>query len=164
MTISQLNNFYLITKPILNLFQSFQLLIILLIFSYLQYVAVGPLKILLMSNDQVKIVKNERVRYDQSNLPKRPRFSVQLDATGSIIAPVKNCDERKRRYNYALVLPIRIIGDTTMHETIFSVADYVSNDHTAKSIHFFLSEISEKQPGIQGKNKHSYCVLIISRI
>ena len=105
-----------------------------------------------MSNDQIRILKNERLRYDQSQFVKRPRFALQLDATGSIIAPVKYCDEEKRRYNYALVLPVHIAGEASKHDLIFSVADYVSNDHTAKSISFFLSEVMENQPGVQGKN------------
>lgn len=142
---------------------------IITLFRYFQYLAIGPVKVVLSCDDQLSILQRERERYDANTALKPPRFATEMDATSGICSAVKGCED-KRRDNYAIVRPIQIPGDNSSPKMITSFADYVTTDQSSRSIFFFLNEFKENYihkfgktawPPMNGIMFKKYCCLKI---
>lgn len=111
---------------------------------YFQSFSVGPFRVTLISCDQLKILHQERLRYDKdSSRNKPPRFLVETDASGGMCAQIKNLNCDKRINNYAIVKAVGIPGDTSS-KTVISFADMITNDHSSRNISVFYKELKDK--------------------
>lgn len=120
----------------------FVLLILFIVFfsRFVQEVSVGPLRIILLSYDQLKILHLERKRYDEQTTPKPPFFVVGTDATGKLCAEMKDLKSEKRIFNYTFVKDVAIPGSSE-NPMIFTFGDMITNDNSWLGISVFYQKL-----------------------
>ncbi|XP_038117980.1 uncharacterized protein LOC119769475 [Culex quinquefasciatus] len=107
---------------------------------FVQEVSVGPLRIILLSYDQLKILHLERKRYDEQTTPKPPFFVVGTDATGKLCAEMKDLKSEKRIFNYTFVKDVAIPGSSE-NPMIFTFGDMITNDNSWLGISVFYQKL-----------------------